>query len=162
MTLRFPLLASKTWTNVSSLADVISVPSGDQATAFTLARCPVKIRAFLLFGPAGVAGGVSSGVIAGTAGGVSFLESIYHPPAPPDAAIATNPIAKARRVILLPSPRRGANALSFTSGVAASTDGAANMTGFCGRTGADADDVYTCSRGMIGLWGADASNDVGV
>src|SRR6266487_1131125 len=111
MALRLPVLASKTWTKVSSLPDAISVPSGDHATALTGARCPVKIIAFLLLTVVCVAGGGSLGVMTGTVGGASFLESAYHPAAPPSAATATRPTAKTRRETLLASPRRGASSL---------------------------------------------------
>src|SRR5579885_3285157 len=116
MSLRCPLCASKIWTNRSSLAEAISLPSGDQSTAFTLARWPVKIRAPLLLTTVGVAGGTSSGLTVGGAGCASLFERIYQPPAPPSAASPTRPAAKARRVIVLPYPRRGASVLSLKTG----------------------------------------------
>src|SRR6266516_1553570 len=76
-------------------------------------RCQVSCEdhRVLLLTVVCVAGGGSLGVMTGTVGGASFLESAYHPAAPPSAATATRPTAKTRRETLLASPRRGASSL---------------------------------------------------
>src|SRR5438876_7961554 len=136
MSLRFPLLASKTWTNVSLLADAINLLSGDNASELMLVRWPVKIRTFLLLIVVCVAGGISFCLTVGGTDFASLCESAYQPPTPPATASPTRPIAKALRVIVFSFPRRAASGLSSNVGGGVADGGVLGLVeplnwGFC-------------------------------
>lgn len=158
MSLRFPLFASKIWTNVSSLADAISLPSGDHVTEFTLARWPVKIRTLWLLTVVRLAGGTSFDETVGGTDFASLRETAYQPPAPPAIASPTRPNAKARRVIVLLFPRRGASDLSSNAGCGVT--GGGNGTGVIGLRNSAA--VGTCDDAAgIGCIDMAAGDDTG-